>query len=179
MNYVCYKRNSVNHLAILDIILHITKTVKMKKIIVLITLIVIGLSQYGFSQDTQLLPTYFAVKDALVADNKVIAAAKAGAFAKELASADLKLSQNDRDALVKDATHISESKDIKYQREHFATLSTRLIALAKESKLSAQPIYLMYCPMKKSNWLSSEKSIKNPYYGKSMLTCGSVTQTLD
>ncbi|RYF87461.1 MAG: DUF3347 domain-containing protein, partial [Chitinophagaceae bacterium] len=44
-------------------------------------------------------------------------------------------------------------------------------------KLSSQPIYLQYCPMKKASWLSSEKQIRNPYYGSSMLTCGEVTET--
>jgi hypothetical protein len=28
-------------------------------------------------------------------------------------------------------------------------------------------------------WISKEKGVKNPYYGKSMLTCGKVTETLD
>jgi hypothetical protein len=32
--------------------------------------------------------------------------------------------------------------------------------------------------MKKMYWLSSEAAIKNPYYGKMMLTCGSVTETI-
>jgi len=32
--------------------------------------------------------------------------------------------------------------------------------------------------MKKSSWLSNDTSIKNPYYGSSMLTCGKVTGTL-
>jgi hypothetical protein len=36
----------------------------------------------------------------------------------------------------------------------------------------------MYCPMKKSNWLSNEKTVKNPYYGSAMLTCGEVTGTI-
>ena len=54
-----------------------------------------------------------------------------------------------------------------------------MIALAKVSKLSSQPIYQLYCPMKKSSWLSSEKTIKNLYYGKAMLTCGSILQTLN
>lgn len=149
----------------------------MKKIFVLLTLL-IGLSEYGFSQENQLLSSYFAIKDALAADNSTTANTKAGEFAKLLSATDFKLSQNDRDALLKNATHISESKDIKHQREHFVALSNTLISLAKASKLSTQPVYLMYCPMKKSSWLSNEKGVKNPYYGKSMLTCGSVTQTL-
>ena len=30
----------------------------------------------------------------------------------------------------------------------------------------------------KASWLSAEKNIKNPYYGSSMLTCGSVKSEL-
>jgi hypothetical protein len=53
-----------------------------------------------------------------------------------------------------------------------------MIVLAKAVKLSSDPIYEAYCPMKKASWLSSEKVIKNPYYGSAMLTCGSVRDTL-
>jgi hypothetical protein len=33
--------------------------------------------------------------------------------------------------------------------------------------------------MAKANWLSDQKEIANPYYGNSMLTCGSVKETLE
>jgi DNA-binding transcriptional regulator WhiA len=88
------------------------------------------------------------------------------------------LTEGNRDALLKDAGAISETKDIKHQREHFANLSSNMIVLAKAVKLSSDPIYEAYCPMKKASWLSSEKVIKNPYYGSAMLTCGSVRDTL-
>jgi hypothetical protein len=32
--------------------------------------------------------------------------------------------------------------------------------------------------MKKATWLSETNAIKNPYYGKQMLTCGKTTETL-
>ena len=53
-----------------------------------------------------------------------------------------------------------------------------MFALAKDVKLTDQPIYHAYCHMKKVYWLSAEAGIKNPYYGKTMLTCGKVTETL-
>lgn len=152
----------------------------MKKIILIVLVAAIGSIQNSFAQNTSLLPLYFDMKDALVADNSALAATKAGEFVKEFTTVDFsKLSQNDHDALLKGATHISESKDIKHQREHFAAFSNSMIALAKVTKLSPQPVYQLYCPMKKSSWLSNEKSVKNPYYGKAMLTCGSVTKTLN
>jgi hypothetical protein len=50
--------------------------------------------------------------------------------------------------------------------------------MAKGVKLSSEPIYQQYCPMKKAAWLSNESAVKNPYYGSSMLTCGNVTDTI-
>ncbi len=129
------------------------------------------------AQTAALLPLYYSVKDALVGGNATIASSKAGELVKALNGADAKTITN-RDGLLEHAGKIAASKDLKSQREHFAGLSTDMIALAKASKLSAEPVYQMYCPMKKSNWLSSEKTVKNPYYGSAMLTCGKVVETI-
>ena len=76
------------------------------------------------------------------------------------------------------ADKISSSKDIQKQRDNFAALSSDFYTLAKAVKLSDDPVYQAYCPMKKSYWLSSDAAIKNPYYGKAMLTCGSIKDTI-
>ncbi len=131
------------------------------------------------SQLSQLLTSYYGIKDALVGGNANNAAANAEQFVKTLNGIDEKIiSEGNRNALLKDAGHISETKDIKHQREHFANLSNNMATLARAVKLTTQPIYQAYCPMKKANWLSSDKAIKNPYYGNSMLTCGKVVETL-
>jgi len=143
--------------------------------------------QKNFAQDStqqhqlsQLLSQYYNIKNALVAGNGNEASAKAEEFIKTANSIDYKLiSEGNINALLKDATPISETKDIKKQREHFANLSNNMAALAKSVKLGAQPIYQAYCPMKKANWLSSDKEIKNPYYGSAMLTCGKVVETIN
>jgi hypothetical protein len=54
-----------------------------------------------------------------------------------------------------------------------------MASLAKSVKLTTEPIYQAYCPMKKANWLSNDKAIKNPYYGSAMLTCGKVVETIN
>ena len=48
-----------------------------------------------------------------------------------------------------------------------------------------KPAYLVYydhCPMyndgKGGDWISKESSIKNPFYGSQMLTCGKIVETL-
>jgi hypothetical protein len=83
--------------------------------------------------------------------------------------------------LKEDAEHISETKEITHQRDHFMSLSKNLFTVLKVSK-SETPIYYQFCPMankgKGANWLSLENKIKNPYYGNQMLTCGKVVETI-
>ena len=164
--------------------LHI-KSKKMKKIFLFVSLFVIIASNKSSAQETsksepaQLLSIYYDIKDALVSGNASVASAKAGDFVKTLNGIDTKIvGEANRDALLKDITSISNSKDLKEQRVSFAPFSENMIALAKTVKLSAEPVYQQYCPMKKASWLSSQQAIKNPYYGSSMLTCGSVKATL-
>ncbi len=155
-----------------------------KKLFFLIALLAVAFMQKSFGQDSnvpqsQLLHSYYDIKNALVSGNGGAASSSAGDFIKALNGFDDKtINEDTRKALLKDAAEISESKDIKHQREHFANFSTNMYALAKATKLTAEPVYYDYCPMKKSYWLSSDKSIKNPYFGKAMLTCGKVTETI-
>ncbi|HET6252591.1 MAG TPA: DUF3347 domain-containing protein [Puia sp.] len=133
-----------------------------------------------------ILTDYYQLKDALVAGDAAAAATAAGEMLKavngvdmaSMAPADHTAFMSLQDKLAYDARHISESKDINHQREHFASLSANLFKLAKEVKLSPQPIYEDYCPMKKVYWLSGDSAIKNPYYGSSMPTCGKVAATI-
>ena len=131
-------------------------------------------------QLSQLLTHYYGIKDALVAGNANNASASADQFIKVANSIDYKLiSEGNINTLVKDASSISESKEIAKQRQYFANFSNNMIALAKSLKLSSGPVYQAYCPMKKTNWLSNEKTIKNPYYGSAMLSCGQVVETIN
>jgi hypothetical protein len=158
----------------------------MKKIFLIVALIATAFVQKTFAQDTsnqkqlsQLLTSYYQVKDALIEGNSTNASSNAEAFLKTANGiSNRTISEGSRNALVKDAGVISESKDLKKQREVFANLSTNMYALAKSLKLTTEPIYYNYCPMKKAYWLSSDKVIKNPYYGNAMLTCGKVTETI-
>ena len=130
-------------------------------------------------QLSQLLAAYYNIKNALVAGDAGSATANAELFLKNVNTVDYKLiSESNVHILSKDATKISGTKDLRKQRAYFANLSSNMVAVAKAFKLGNQPVYLQYCPMKKASWLSSEKHIRNPYYGNAMLTCGEVTETL-
>ena len=158
----------------------------MKKVFLLVALIATAFVQQSFAQDTsnqkqlsQLLVSYYQIKDALINGNSNTAALQAEEFLKTANGiSNRTISEGSRDALVKDAGIISDSKDIKKQREVFANFSTNMYALAKSLKLTTEPVYYNYCPMKKASWLSSDKAIKNPYFGSAMLTCGKITDTL-
>lgn len=153
----------------------------------MVALLATVLTNRGFAQNSQsLLTSYYDIKNALINADVSVAASKAAEFSKALGSIDMK-SQPEADVttlmglqnkLASDAKNISVSKDIEYQRAHFADFSINLFKLAKIVKLTKEPVYYAYCPMKKSYWLSDNTAIKNPYFGKQMLTCGTVKETL-
>jgi hypothetical protein len=157
----------------------------MKKIFLLGAFIASAFVQQSFAQDStktqpsSLLISYYNLKDALVSSNATTAGASAKAFVNAIKGTDKETIKDDiRNALVSDANAIYQIKDIQVQREKFATLSTNMFALAKIVKLTSEPVYQQYCPMKKASWLSNNKTIKNPYYGSAMLTCGSIKTIL-
>lgn len=130
-------------------------------------------------QFSQLLSSYLNIKNALVTGDANSAASNADQFLRTANTIDFKvISEGNVHILSNDAGKISATKDLKKQREIFATLSSNMASVAKAFKLSDKPLYVQYCPMKKASWLSSEKQIRNPYYGSSMLTCGEVAETL-
>lgn len=166
----------------------------MKKVFFIVAFFSTITIQNSFAQDntkttplTQLLNSYYGIKNALVSSDAKTAATNAGELLKAINAVDMTaLSEADmnafmplQDKLAFDAKHISENNGIAEQREHFSSLSNNIYKLAKAVKLSAEPVYQEYCPMKKMYWLSSEAAIKNPYYGKAMLTCGKVTETIE
>jgi len=136
---------------------------------------------------SSILTAYYEIKDALVVGDAKAVASAAGGMLKAINGVDMTaLAPKDhqafmalQDKLAYDSRHISESSDINHQREHFTSLSANLFKLAKQARLSDQPIYEDYCPMKKAYWLSSDAAIKNPYFGSKMLTCGKVSTTLN
>ena len=140
-------------------------------------------------QLTTVFDSYFAVKDALVKTDGATASAKAtellagiNAVKMEKLTMDvhmvwMKVVTN----LKEDAKHISDTKDAKNQRGYFDTLSKNVYDLIKVSKQDT-PTYFQHCPMandgKGADWLSKENTIKNPYFGSMMLSCGKTVETI-
>jgi Cu(I)/Ag(I) efflux system membrane fusion protein len=68
------------------------------------------------------------------------------------------------------------------QRNAFSSLTQSLYLAIKAYGLGNTTAYYEFCPMAFNNtggfWLSDSKTIRNPYFGDKMLTCGQVRETL-
>ena len=140
-------------------------------------------------QLTAVFDSYFAVKDALVKTDGATASAKATELLTAINA--VKMEKLNMDVhmvwmkvvtnLKEDAKHISDTKDVKIQRGYFDTLSKNVYDLIKVSKPDT-PTYFQHCPMandgKGADWLSKENTIKNPYFGSMMLSCGKTVETI-
>ncbi len=131
------------------------------------------------AQVSVLYQNYITIKTALASDDAEKASKAASQFIKSSSEVNNKIiSEKELNTLREDAKTIAASKNISVQRKSFYQLSDQMIALAKEFKVSQNPVYVQYCPMAEGSWLSDESKIVNPYYGKSMLSCGNVKSTI-
>jgi nucleotide-binding universal stress UspA family protein len=116
-----------------------------------------------------LVDSYLRVQTALAADTFDGIAAQAAAI--ETAAAAL---GKDAEKLVEAAKKLAAAKDIAAARTAFGDVSDALVAYADKTKSELGPgVRVAYCPMVNKPWLQKDKEIRNPYYGSSMLTCGS------
>lgn len=84
--------------------------------------------------------------------------------------------------IASNASKITTASDIEVQRAAFATMSKEMEKLIKKDGLSSGQLYVDFCPMalndKGATWITADKDIRNPYFGKKMLECGEVQDTL-
>ena len=93
----------------------------------------------------------------------------ANAIAKAVKGDDMKMLPSD---VATQAETLAQAKDLKAAREAFKPLSASLIKYLADKKAPNGTYHEVYCPMVKASWLQSGKSIKNPYMGSEMLSCG-------
>ncbi|MFT2009855.1 DUF3347 domain-containing protein [Pontibacter sp. 13R65] len=136
------------------------------------------------TQISSLLKEYLTLKDALVAENAGNAKAAAerivtltNSMPVATLTGEQKQFAEDKTATVQQtASGIAGTTDLGAQRQQLEELSEATFALTKAFGAADAELYYQHCPMafndKGAYWLSSEKEIRNPYYGKSMLKCG-------
>lgn len=136
-----------------------------------------------------IIDRYLALKDALVENNGELASKKAGELAGAIDKVSMQSLEGDshqvwmnvKSELAEHAEHISQTKNLAHQRDHFDGLSKNLYRLVKAHPTGIT-LYYQHCPMfnegKGGDWLSGENTIRNPFYGSQMLTCGKTVETL-
>jgi hypothetical protein len=138
----------------------------------------------------EMVTQYLQIKNALTNDNGKDAATAGNVFVASMGKMEeTSLTTQKRktwDDLSDDAKemaeHIGKSADkIEHQREHFDMLSRDMYDMVKAFG-AGRSLYNDYCPMynnkKGATWLSETKEIKNIYFGKKMLTCGTVKEEM-
>ena len=134
---------------------------------------------------------YVELKNTLVNTDAMGASLAANMLLDEVKKVDMTLLEGDAhlywmDQLKAINSHtelIKNSEDVEYQRNQFDFLSQAIIQSVKAFGTNEKIYYVQYCPMAKGNqgadWISTEKEIRNPYFGDKMMKCGSVKLELE
>ncbi len=131
---------------------------------------------------------YLAIKDKLVNDDKNIAN-EIKALQTKLKKVDMALIFDDAhnlwmdnlEKMTKTLSKMKQSVSIKEQRSLLGELTLAMNNSVENLGIimpKGTTLYYDYCPMAKSYWYSTEKAIKNPYFGSKMLKCGEVKKTI-
>jgi hypothetical protein len=117
---------------------------------------------------TAVVGSYLELQAALAADNfdgVKGPAAHIADQAKDMASGGKEIAAK--------ATAVQQAANINAARDAFADLSAVVIAAAKaDGWKGLDDVKVAYCPMNRKSWLQKDESVRNPYYGSSMLDCG-------
>ncbi|MBD0776877.1 efflux RND transporter periplasmic adaptor subunit [Maribacter sp. ANRC-HE7] len=144
----------------------------------------------SFQKDfKKVLNPYLKMKDAFVLSDANQVSTFAKATSESLKSIDInnlgKMEQSHITKSIEMLDAISTNDNLENQRTNFVILNENIIPIAMNMDNFGAILYVQKCPMANNNnnnkggiWLSTEKDIKNPYYGDAMLTCGSVIETV-
>ncbi len=142
-------------------------------------------------QLTDFYKDYLKMKDAFVASEAEIVSQHASRLQESLEQVNMSLLKGDAHMLWMDHLKVMEKQlktiagnpDVEKQRQAFVTFNPAFHDAVTTLGLSGVKAYYQFCPMANSNegayWFSNEEQIRNPYYGKQMLTCGEVRETID
>ena len=143
----------------------------------------------------KLLSEYYSLRDALTADDTAAAntaaasliTAAAGVKLDELKAVDtgniiIPTAKTYTDGISAESKGLIGEAKIGEKRKAFQMISAGLFDLVRTVRYDKEKIYLLHCPMAFNNtgadWLINATEIKNPYFGKDMLTCGEVRDSV-
>ena len=142
---------------------------------------------------SEVLTNYYHLKDNLVLSNDSLANASAALLsqsAEKLNLADLKadssivgMAKSYIETIVAESKGLVGEKELEGKRKSFQMVSDNMYDLIRTVRYDQEVVYHQFCPMAFNDagayWLSNTADIKNPYYGKKMLTCGEVKDSID
>lgn len=149
-----------------------------------------GIDKEFIMQLNNLLDQYMKLKDYLVQDNSEMAKQAASSLLKAVSGVDMKLLSGDSHmkwmdlsgGISESLASITNSEGLEQERKAFQTLSKDLYSAIKTFGMIDKTVYYQFCPMYDNNkggyWLSETEEIRNPYFGKEMLSCGETRETL-
>jgi hypothetical protein len=114
----------------------------------------------------ELVDAYLPVAQALAADDLGKAKSAAATLAKQA-------DDDGMTAIAKLAKTIANAATLPAARATFKSLSTETEPLITDAK----SYVVMHCPMADADWIQTDAKVRNPYYGKMMLTCGAPKAT--
>ncbi len=142
---------------------------------------------------TSLLNSYYGLKDALAASNDTLAVSQAKALTASAGNLNLKEAKADSSiiemadqyigSITAEAQALAAEPGLEDKRKSFQMISDNMYDLVRTVHFDREKVYHQFCPMAFNDagafWLSSSADIKNPYFGKKMLTCGEVKDSID
>lgn len=133
-----------------------------------------------------LIESYVNLQKELANDNFLAAKKQLKSIKNNLDKVDMNLFKNEThevwmqfdEQIAKNISMMENTKNIENFRKSFLDLSETYVSLVNLFGPFNKKVFIINCPMANNNkgadWLSFEKEVRNPYYGKSMLTCGKI-----
>jgi HPt (histidine-containing phosphotransfer) domain-containing protein len=122
----------------------------------------------GSEMSRAVLDPYLKIQSALADDSMDGVTANAGNIATAAASLGAPAMKIDTAAV-----QLAATAEIQAAREKFGPLSEAIDSYMTGLKLKApEGVRVAFCPMVLKPWLQTDATINNPYFGKSMQTCG-------
>jgi hypothetical protein len=123
----------------------------------------------GGEMPRSIIDPYLKIQTALADDSTEGIRANAGEMAAAATALGAPAMRIDTAAL-----QLASAEELDDAREKFGRLSAAIDTYMTGSNLKApQGVRVAYCPMVQKPWLQQDGTLANPYYGKSMLGCGS------
>ncbi|MDB5246193.1 MAG: hypothetical protein JWQ40_587 [Segetibacter sp.] len=148
----------------------------------------------GFNDKfSRFLDHYYHLKDAFVLSNDAMAVAHAKMLTASADSLDMNEVKADSSIVEMGKQYVASvsaeakalvgEKDLEAKRKSFQMISDAMYDLVRTVRYDQGTVYHQFCPMAFNDagayWLSATADIKNPYFGKKMLTCGEVKDSID